>query len=151
MKLKLAIFLTLATPLVQAQPGGSITVFGGMGVQEGGRARTLGRLFFENQHAAGAFAITFDNGSLVSIRTTQILEIFIPGSTSFFTAKAIGSVRENGQLRLVPGTITVMVDDLDHDLLQFPDTIFVQFNATDGRSFIRHGTLDQGEVVIVLP
>jgi hypothetical protein len=126
-------------------------MFGGMSVQEGGRARTLGRVFFENERATGAIALNFDTGELVSVRTLRILEIFIPGSTSFVTAEAVASVRQNGQLRLVLGTITLMVDDLDLGGLSFPDTMFLSFDALDGRQFIRHGTLDDGDIAIELP
>ena len=151
MKTKLVLLLTLLTALAQSQASGSITTFGGMAVQEGGRARTLGRLFFENQVATGAFAVHYDTGDLLSVRTTRILEVFIPGSTSFFTAEAIAVVRDNGQVRLVNGFVTVMVDDLDLGFLNFPDTIFVRFDTATGTMFTRHGTLDQGEVNIVLP
>ena len=97
--------LAIFAVVVHAQASGSITMFGGMSVQEGGRARTLGRVFFENERATGAIALNFDTGELVSVRTLRILEIFIPGSTSFVTAEAVASVRQNGQLRLVLGTI----------------------------------------------
>lgn len=136
---------------IHGQSEGSITMQGGLAVDEGGLATMSGFLQDSVGGPSGRFDISFDSGSLVYVKMIKVREVQIPGSTAFFTGEAVAVINENGRVRLARGEIVAMVDDLDLNQLPFPDQLFLQFRTRDGQLFIRHARTTTGDITIRLP
>jgi hypothetical protein len=132
-----------------AQIGTSITLEGAMTVSEGGRAKAAGRATETAQGISGKFEIAFSQGDLVNLRLLNLSSYSVPGSTAFFGGTATATLRTNGRTRVVTGEIFVMVDDLDHDHLPFPDQFFMRFEG-GGQTIIRHGLMTDGDIRVQL-
>lgn len=142
----LLVVAALGAITAQAQTG-SITMLGSIAVREAGTGMISGRVAERNR---GSFSASFTDGEVAAFRLTKVTGVQIPGSTAFFTGEGIALVRRNGGLVERRASLLVMVDDLDHDRLPFPDQILMDFTFDDGHRVIRHGQIIRGDIAIRL-
>lgn len=132
-----------------AQAGRLISVTGGMDIQEGGTARVLARVTPGNPFPLGYFGITFNGNEIKSVRISQFDDWFSNEGTGFFAGRASMVIMRSGVASILEGRCAVMVDDLDHSNLPFPDQFFLHFTVDGtGEVIVRHGLLTRGDVIL---
>lgn len=148
----MSIVKTFAAAIALALPAaalsqGVISMSGLMTVQEGGSGLIRGSV--SDNPAAGTFFAAFDTGALAQVRSTGVASVSIPGITAFFSGRAVVVVNGPGGPREVRARYTVMVDDLTD--FKYPDQFFIRVDTSEGQTYVRHGRLTRGDIVVSLP